>query len=126
MEYKNMIKVDNQKELLGAELLAVTIEPLGEKQFGFLIHTFKYSKKRRIREPDYLYLLLLRKDYPVSKVSNRELSKLILEKEGNLTVTEDGHIVPVFFKDSEKSFESIRRTKEYRLFKKLLENGMLS
>ena len=114
-----MIKVDNQKELLGAELIAVTIEPLGEKQFGFLIHTFRYNKKRRIREPDYLYLLC--KDYPVSKVSNRELSKLILEKEGNLTVTEDGHIVPVFFKDSEKSFESIRRTNEYRLFKKLLE-----
>ena len=117
---------DNQKDLLGAELIAVTIEPLGEKQFGFLIHTFKYSKKRRIREPGYLYLLLLRKDYPVSKVSNRELCKLILEKEGNLTVTEDNHIVPDFFKGSKKSFESIRRTNEYRLFKKLLENGMLS
>ena len=121
-----MIDVDNQKGLLGSALIAGTIEPLGEEHFGFLIHTFKYNKKRRIREPGYLYLLLLRKDYPVSKVSNRELSKLILEKECELTVTEDGHIVPVFFKDSEKSFESIRRTNEYRLFKKLLENGMLS
>ena len=33
-----MIKVDNQKGLLGAELIAVTIEPLGEEHLGFLIY----------------------------------------------------------------------------------------
>ena len=121
-----MNKLQYQKDLLGAELIDVTIDPLGDKHFGFLIHTFKYNKKRRIRYPDYLYQVLLCTDYPISKVSNRELCKLILEKEGNLTLTEDGHIVPVFFKDSEKSFESIRRTKEYRLFKKILDNWMLS
>ena len=121
-----MINVYDQKGLLGAEFIAGTIEPLGEDHFGFLIHTFRYNKKRRIREPNYLYLVLLRKDYPVAKASDRVLCKLILEKEYELTLIEDGYIVPVLFKDSEKSFESIRRTKEYRLFKKLLENEMLS
>ena len=120
---------ENKKELLGKKFIDGYVMYLSENDYEFIIHTLRCNRKSCIREYNHLclfFLFLRSPDCLVSTGSDRDLCKLILEKECELTLTEDDYIVPISFKDSEKSFKSISRTKEYKLFKKLLENGMLS
>ena len=115
MERKDMNKYKYEKLLLGKRILGAVLE-----NFTCTIHL--------IDKKNYPIYMTLPKDIEclTPGLTDMEIAKRLMEKHLNLTITKDSYVVYDFFKDSEKSFESIRRTKEYRLFKKLLENGMLS
>ena len=106
-----------KKILLGKRLVGANVD---DPKCGF-IHTFDDKKNIPI-----FITLIKTKGCLSPALTDIEIARILLEEYLNLTVTKDRYIVPDFFKDSEKSFDSIRRTKEYRLFKKLLDNGMLS